>query len=45
MSKPLLGVAAALYVGIAFGYFLEGNKPMGLVFLCYAGSNVGFILA
>jgi hypothetical protein len=44
MSVWLLGLVAAIYVYVAFGYFVDGRIGMGLAFGAYAFSNVGFIL-
>jgi UDP-N-acetylmuramyl pentapeptide phosphotransferase/UDP-N-acetylglucosamine-1-phosphate transferase len=39
---PLI-LATCLYLWISGGYLLERNYAMALVFLCYAGANIGFI--
>ncbi len=44
MSAWLLGLVAAIYAYVAFGYFNDGRVGMGVAFAAYALSNIGFIL-
>lgn len=45
MSGWLLGMVGAIYLGVASDYWCRGETGMALAFLCYAGANVGLILA
>ena len=45
MNKPLLGIVALIYLGVAVSYFRQGNAGMALAFLAYAVANFGFMLA
>lgn len=44
MSVYLLAIVASIYLFVAGDYFLSERYGMGLAFLAYAVSNVGFIL-
>jgi hypothetical protein len=45
MSKPLLVIAALLYLGCAASYCLEHRWGMAITFVAYAVANVGLMLA
>lgn len=43
MSTSLLGLVAAIYVGVALTYFKQHQYGMGVAFLAYAVANIGFM--
>ena len=45
MGFTTLIMAIVLYGFIAFSFFRKKDYPMTLVFICYAVSNIGFLLA
>ena len=45
MSSVLVVIVGLIYLGIGVSEVMKGNYPMGIVFLGYAASNVGFYLA
>lgn len=45
MSPWLLGIVAVIYIGVAVDFLVKHNYGMAWAFVCYAGSNVGFIYA
>ena len=45
MSGWLLAFVAVIYALVAANYTINGNYGMGLAFLAYAVSNIGFIMA
>lgn len=44
-AAALVAIVTVLYVGAAIAYWREGNPGMALAFACYAGANVGLIIA
>jgi hypothetical protein len=44
MSAWLIAAVGFVYLGIALENFWRGNPWMGVVFLGYAGSNVGLYM-
>lgn len=45
MTAWQLGIAAVVYVWVAFDYACLGQMGMALAFVAYAAANLGFILA
>jgi hypothetical protein len=45
MSASGLAVVAVIYMCVAFDFLAKHNYGMAWAFVCYAGSNVGFIYA
>ena len=45
MNPWELGVAGLLYLSVAWRYYGHDQIGMAIAFVCYAGANVGFILA
>jgi hypothetical protein len=41
---PLLA-STGLYLATAYGFYRDGNGPLAVAFLGYAGANVGFLWA
>jgi len=44
-SPAPLAIAAALYLGQAYGYVLKGDHGMAIALVAYAVANGGFILS
>jgi len=38
-------IVAVMYLGVGSAYLYKGNYGYALVWLCYAGANVGLILS
>ena len=45
MSTTLLGLTVLLYSAVAVSELRAGHSGLALVFIAYAVSNVGFIIA
>jgi hypothetical protein len=45
MSGWLLAIVGVIYLAVAVDHFTQGNAGFGVCFLCYAGANVGLIMA
>lgn len=38
-----LGAGTVLYFGAAVSYYLQGQFPWALTYICYVGANAGLI--
>lgn len=45
MSNFLLAFVGLIYLYVGFDYLSRGNPGLGLAFMAYCVSNVGFIIA
>lgn len=44
MSRWLLLLVGVIYLGVAYGYYVEKRPGMALAFIAYAVANLGFAL-
>lgn len=45
MAGWVIIIVGIMYLIASVDFFIHGNYPMGFVFLCYAGSNIGLYFA
>lgn len=45
VANIMLGIVAVEYAFCAVMYWAAGNRGYGIAFVCYAGANIGLIMA